>query len=151
MVLNGIVSVLHQDEGGIGKSFPDAREISRGRGFCTPRPEGFTEGEARGKSRGSRGKVYSEAEKNNPMGSNTQCAGVIPDMDMQGSGFNPFSYFKTYNSLLPTEPHSKYQKYFLFPMGRVSGKAKNSDGSNFDLHDPSNSLFQPNQKSKFNL
>ena len=70
-------------------------------------------------------KVYSEAEKNNPMGSNTQCAGVIPDMDMQGSGFNPFSYFKTYNSLLPTEPHSKYQKYFLFPMGRVSGKAKN--------------------------
>ena len=95
--------------------------------------------------------MYSEAEKNNPMGSNTQCAGVIPDMDMQGSGFNPFSYFKTYNSLLPTEPHSKYQKYFLFPMGRVSGKAKNSDGSNFDLHDPSNSLFQPNQKSKFNL
>merc|ERR1719222_411944 len=25
------VSVLHQDEGGIGKSIPDAREISRGR------------------------------------------------------------------------------------------------------------------------
>ena len=36
---------------GRGKS----REISRGHGFCTPRPEGFPEGEARGKSRGSRG------------------------------------------------------------------------------------------------
>ena len=59
------VSVLHQDEGGIGKSIPAAkypeikrsrgsreiREIFRGRGFCTPRPEGFPEGEARGKSR----------------------------------------------------------------------------------------------------
>merc|ERR1712077_50841 len=33
---------------GRGKS----REISRGHGFCTPRPEGFPEGEARGKSRG---------------------------------------------------------------------------------------------------
>ena len=36
---------------GRGKSW----EIYRGRGFCTPRPEGFPEGEARGKSRGSRG------------------------------------------------------------------------------------------------
>ena len=42
----GIVSVLHQEEGGIGKSIPDAQDF--------PRPERFPEGEARGKSRGSR-------------------------------------------------------------------------------------------------
>ena len=42
----GIVSVLHQDEGWIGKSIPDAQDF--------PRPERFPEGEARGKSRGSR-------------------------------------------------------------------------------------------------
>ena len=41
-----IVSVLHQDEGWIGKSIPDAQDF--------PRPERFPEGEARGKSRGSR-------------------------------------------------------------------------------------------------
>ena len=41
-----IVSVLHQEEGGIGKSIPDAQDF--------PRPERFPEGEARGKSRGSR-------------------------------------------------------------------------------------------------
>ena len=40
------VSVLHQEEGGIGKSIPDAQDF--------PRPERFPEGEARGKSRGSR-------------------------------------------------------------------------------------------------
>ena len=34
---------------------PEAREISRGRGFCTPRPERLPEGEARGQSRGPRG------------------------------------------------------------------------------------------------
>ena len=38
--------MLHQDEGGIGKSIPDAQDF--------PRPERFPEGEARGKSRGSR-------------------------------------------------------------------------------------------------
>ena len=35
---------------------PEAQEISRRRGFCTPRPERLPEGEARGQSRGqSRG------------------------------------------------------------------------------------------------
>ena len=49
-----IVSVLHQDEGGIGKSIPDAREISRDpRDFPRAKPEGNLEG--RGKSRGRRG------------------------------------------------------------------------------------------------
>ena len=38
--------MLHQEEGGIGKSIPDAQDF--------PRPERFPEGEARGKSRGSR-------------------------------------------------------------------------------------------------
>ena len=38
--------MLHQDEGWIGKSIPDAQDF--------PRPERFPEGEARGKSRGSR-------------------------------------------------------------------------------------------------
>ena len=34
---------------------PEAREIPRGQGFCTPRPERLPEGEARGQSRGPRG------------------------------------------------------------------------------------------------
>ena len=50
----GNVSVLHQNEGGIGKSIPDAREISRDpRDFPRAKPEGNLEG--RGKSRGRRG------------------------------------------------------------------------------------------------
>ena len=32
----------------LGNTSPEAREISRGRGFCTPRPERLPEGEARG-------------------------------------------------------------------------------------------------------
>ena len=40
-----IVSVLHQNEGGIGKSIPDAREISRGRSLKEiSRVEGNLEG-----------------------------------------------------------------------------------------------------------
>ena len=46
--------MLHQDEGGIEKSIPDAREISRDpRDFPRAKPEGNLEG--RGKSRGRRG------------------------------------------------------------------------------------------------
>ena len=49
-----IVSVLHQDEGGIGKSIPDARKISQDpRDFPRAKPEGNLEG--RGKSGGPRG------------------------------------------------------------------------------------------------
>ena len=49
-----IVSVLHQNEGGIGKSIPDAQEISRDpRDFPRAKPEGNLEG--LGKSRGRRG------------------------------------------------------------------------------------------------
>ena len=48
------VSVLHQDEGGIGKSIPDAQKISRDqRDFPRAKPEGNLKG--RGKSRGRRG------------------------------------------------------------------------------------------------
>ena len=36
---------------------PEAKEISQGRGFCTPRPERLPVGEGRGQSRGLRG-VY---------------------------------------------------------------------------------------------
>ena len=44
-----IVSVLHQDEGGIGKSIPDGQKISRDpRDFPRAKPEGNLEG--RGKS-----------------------------------------------------------------------------------------------------
>ena len=63
-----IVSVLHQDEGGIGKSIPDGRKISRDpRDFPRAKPEGNLEGRGkservegckthgRGKSRGRRG------------------------------------------------------------------------------------------------
>ena len=39
----------------LGNTSPEAREISQGRGFCTPRPERLPEGEARGQSRGPRG------------------------------------------------------------------------------------------------
>ena len=50
----GTVSVLHQNEGGIGKSIPDAQEISRDpRDFPRAKPEGNLEG--RGKSQGRRG------------------------------------------------------------------------------------------------
>ena len=50
----GIVSVLHQDEGGIGKSIPDAQKISRDpRDFPRAKPEESLEG--RGKSGGQRG------------------------------------------------------------------------------------------------
>ena len=49
-----IVSVLHQNEGGIGKSIPVAQEISRDpRDVLGAQPEGHLEG--RGKSRGQRG------------------------------------------------------------------------------------------------
>ena len=49
-----VVSVLHQDEGGIGKSIPDARKISPDpRDFPRAKPEGNLEG--RGKSGGQRG------------------------------------------------------------------------------------------------
>ena len=51
---NKNVSVLQQDEGGIGKSIPDARKISRDpRDFPRAKPEGYLEG--RGKSGGQRG------------------------------------------------------------------------------------------------
>ena len=53
-IVQFIVSVLHQDEGGIGKSIPDARKISRDpRDFPRAKPEGNLEG--RGKSGGQRG------------------------------------------------------------------------------------------------
>ena len=49
-----IVSVLHQDEGGIAKSIPDGRKISQDpRDFPRAKPEGNLEG--RGKSGGQRG------------------------------------------------------------------------------------------------
>ena len=44
-------------------------------------------------------KVVSEVEKNNQLGSNSQCHGVIPDMlmDMLIDGvLNPLSYMQTY-------------------------------------------------------
>ena len=86
-------------------------------------------------------KIVSESEKNNPLGSNTLCHGVIPDMNLP-SGFNPFQYFKTYLSHLPTEPHKDYQKIFLFPMGRRQQSNK------FCLHDPDQPLYEQNKKSK---
>ena len=48
------VSVLHQDEGGIGKSIPDAQKISRDpRDFPRAKPEGNLK--VQGKSGGQRG------------------------------------------------------------------------------------------------
>ena len=85
-------------------------------------------------------KIVSEAEKNNPMGSNTLCHGVIPDMEFP-SGFNPLEYFKTYLSLLPTEPHKAHHKIFLFPMGRQLSKK-------FNVHDPEQPWYEQNKKSK---
>ena len=50
-----IVSVLHQDEGGIGKSIPDARKISRDpRDFPRAKPEGNLEGRGDGFPNNSR-------------------------------------------------------------------------------------------------
>ena len=53
-IFGNIVSVLHQDEGGIGKSIPDAQKISRDLlDFPRAKPEGNLEG--RGKSGGRKG------------------------------------------------------------------------------------------------
>ena len=87
-------------------------------------------------------KVVSEVEKNNQLGSNSQCHGVIPDMLIDGV-LNPLSYMQTYLSLLPTEPHQEKGKIFLFPMCR------NSRQSKFNLHDPQEKLYEQNKKSRW--
>ena len=67
----------------------------------------------------------------------TLCHGVIPDMEFP-SGFNPLEYFKTYLSLLPTEPHKQHHKIL---MGRQLSKK-------FNVHDPEQPLYEQNKKSK---
>ena len=66
----------------------------------------------------------------------TLCHGVIPDMEFP-SGFNPLEYFKTYLSLLPTEPHKQHHKIL---MGRQLSKK-------FNVHDPEQPLYEQNKKS----
>ena len=89
-------------------------------------------------------KVVSEAEKNQQLGSNSQCHGVIPDM-LIDDVLNPFSYMQTYIGLLPTDAHKEKGKRYLFPMCRASNQAK------FNLHDPNEKLFEANKKGKGSL
>ena len=86
-------------------------------------------------------KVVSEVEKNQQMGSNSQCHGVIPDM-LIDDVLNPFIYMQTYLGLLPTEAHREKGKNFLFPMCRTSKQAK------FNVHDPNEKLYEQNKKSR---
>ena len=85
-------------------------------------------------------KVVPETEKNNPMGSNTRCHGVIPDL-LVANGFNPFELFQLYKSLLPDEPNSKTKKVYLFPKPRNASKK-------FDPHAPEARLFECQQKGE---
>lgn len=87
-------------------------------------------------------KVVSEIEKNQQMGSNSRCHGVIPDM-LIDDVLNPFSYMQTYLSLLPTEAHREKGKNFLFPTCRTSKQAK------FNPHDPQEKLYEQNKKSRW--
>ena len=88
--------------------------------------------------------MVSEAEKNQQLGSNSQCHGVIPDM-LIDDVLNPFSYMQTYIGLLPTDAHKEKGKRYLFPMCRASNQAK------FNLHDPNEKLFEANKKGKGSL
>ena len=85
-------------------------------------------------------KVVSETEKNNPMGSNTRCHGVIPDL-LIANCFNPFELFQLYKTLLPDVPNCKTKKIYLFPKPRNGSKK-------FDPHDPEARLYECQQKGE---
>ena len=81
-------------------------------------------------------KTVPEQEKNNPMGTNSKCHGVIPDLVI-ADVFNPFTLFTLYTSLLPG-PNKKGER-FLFPKPRGSSKV-------FNPHNPEARLYEINQK-----
>ena len=85
-------------------------------------------------------KVVSEAEKNQPLGSNSQCHGVIPDMLIDNI-INPLAFMETYMSQLPTEGYRESGKRYMFPKPR--------DSAHFNVHDPREELFEQNMKSRF--
>ena len=84
-------------------------------------------------------KVYAEPEKNNQMGSNTGCHGVIPDIQFTND-FNPFVLFYNYLGLLPEEPNKDGKRY-LFPSSR-------RPSAKFDPHNPDHRMYDINSKSK---
>lgn len=85
-------------------------------------------------------KTFGEAEKNNPLGSNKECHGVIPYMEL-AAGFNPGEYFEWYISLLPTELHKNAKKVFLFPKPKSTTKK-------WSVHTVGVCMFEQNMKGE---
>ena len=85
-------------------------------------------------------KTFGEAEKNNPLGSNKECHGVIPYMEL-AAGFNPGEYFEWYISLLPTELHKNAKKVFLFPKPKGTTKK-------WSVHTIGVCMFEQNMKGE---
>ena len=83
-------------------------------------------------------KTISEPEKQNPLGTNPRCAGVIPFIEM-ANGFNPAEFFEFYMNLLPKEPNKSKNKVFLFPMAR-------KPSNKFSIHNPAHKLYEANMK-----
>jgi hypothetical protein len=83
-------------------------------------------------------KVISEPEKQNQMGTNSQCAGVIPFIKLAGA-INPGEFFQWYMGLLPTEAHKTKGQNYLFPKPYSPSKK-------FDIHNPKQCLFETNKK-----
>jgi hypothetical protein len=85
-------------------------------------------------------KVISEAEKQNPMGSNSRCAGAIPFITLAGE-FDPGEWFEWYTGLLPEAANKSHGKNFLFPKPK-------SYSLKFNIHDPSQCMFEANKKGE---
>ena len=85
-------------------------------------------------------KTFGEAEKNNPLGSNKECHGVIPFMEL-AAGFNPGEFFEWYLTLLPTELHMNAKKIFLFPKPKKASKK-------WSCHITGTCMFEQNMKGE---
>ena len=85
-------------------------------------------------------KVRSEHEKNNPGGTNKQCCGVIPFLDL--GHFNPGEFFEWYLSLIPDDrmvDKVLVKDGYLFPKPKSASKT-------FNIFSPETKLFEPNRK-----
>ena len=83
--------------------------------------------------------VISEMDKNHPEGTNSSIYGCIPFLDF-AANFNPGEIFSFYLQLIPDQSTKEGVKGgYLFPRPRQPSKK-------FNPHDPSASLFEPNQK-----
>jgi hypothetical protein len=88
-------------------------------------------------------KVISEAEKQNPLGTNSQCAGVIPFIMLAGE-FVPGEWFQWYMGLLPAEANKTHGKNFLFPKPK-------SYSLKFNIHEKDHCMFEANKKGESSI